>query len=127
MTYLLVALGSAIGGSLRYWLSGLIAARAGQAFPLGTLTVNVVGSFAIVLFALATAPDARLYVPGAWRQFVMVGVCGGFTTFSSFSMQTLALAQGGEWLAAGLNIALSLGLCLAGAWAGAAAAAWINA
>ncbi len=127
MVYLLVAVGSALGGVLRYWLSGLIASRIGQTFPWGTLAVNVGGSFAIVLFAALTAPDARLYVSGEGRQFFMVGVCGGFTTFSSFSLQTLSLAQNGEWLSVGLNVGLSVGLCLIGAWLGAVAAAAINA
>ncbi len=127
MVYLLVAMGSALGGVLRYWLSGLVAGWVGQTFPWGTLAVNVVGSFVIVLFATLTAADARLYVPGEWRQFFMVGVCGGFTTFSSFSMQTLALAQGGEWAGVGLNVALSVGLCLVGAWLGAVTGHALNA
>lgn len=112
---------------MRYWLSGLVANWMGQTFPWGTLLINISGSFAIVFFAALTAPDARIYIPGEWRQFFMVGLCGGYTTFSSFSMQTLALAQGGEWLAAGLNILLSVALCLVGAWAGAVLAALINA
>ncbi|MGE4528299.1 MAG: fluoride efflux transporter CrcB [Rhodospirillaceae bacterium] len=127
MIYLFVAAGSAIGGALRYWMSGLISHWGGQTFPWGTLAVNVSGSFIIVFFAMLTAPDARLYVPGEWRQFFMVGVCGGFTTFSSFSMQTLALAQNGEWASAGMNVGLSVGLCLLGAWLGGAAATLINA
>jgi CrcB protein len=127
MVYLLVAVGSALGGVLRFWLSGLVAGWVGQTFPWGTLLVNVVGSFAIVLFATLTATDARLYVPGEWRQFFMVGVCGGFTTFSSFSMQTLSLAQSGEWAAVGLNVGLSVGLCLVGAWLGAVAGNALNA
>lgn len=127
MIYLLVAAGSALGGVLRYWMSGAISHWGGQTFPWGTLAVNISGSFIIVFFAMLTAPGARLYVPGEWRQFFMVGVCGGFTTFSSFSMQTLALAQNGEWVSAGMNIGLSVGLCLLGAWLGAAAATLINA
>jgi CrcB protein len=126
MTYLLVAIGSAIGGTLRYWLSSLIANWVGQTFPWGTLVINITGSFAIVFFATLTAPEARLYVPGEWRQFFMVGICGGYTTFSSFSMQTLALAQGGEWFNAGLNIFLSVVLCLVGAWLGTVAATLVN-
>jgi CrcB protein len=122
MTYLLIAVGGALGSTLRYWLSGLIANWVGQTFPWGTLTINVTGSFAIGLFASLTAPDARFYVPGEWRQFFMVGVCGGYTTFSSFSLQTMTLAQDGELARAGLNILLSVGLCLAGVWLGNAGA-----
>lgn len=126
MIYVLVAIGGAIGSVLRYWLSGLVAQWVGQTFPWGTLVINVAGSFAIVFFATLTAPEARLYVPGEWRQFFMVGICGGFTTFSSFSMQTLALAQGGEWAQAGANIVLSVMMCLIGAWLGAVAGALVN-
>jgi len=122
MTYLLIAVGGALGSTLRYWLSGLIANWVGQTFPWGTLTINVTGSFAIGLFASLTAPDALFYVPGEWRQFFMVGVCGGYTTFSSFSLQTMTLAQDGELARAGLNILLSVGLCLAGVWLGNAGA-----
>jgi CrcB protein len=126
MTYFLVAIGGAIGSTLRFWLSSLIANWVGQTFPWGTLVINITGSFAIMFFAMLTAPDARIFVPGEWRQFFMVGICGGFTTFSSFSMQTLALAQGGEWLNAGLNVGLSVGLCLFGAWLGAVTANLLN-
>ena len=125
-TYLLVAFGSTIGGTLRYWLSGVIANWVGQTFPLGTLVINITGSFAIGLFATLTGPDGRIFVPGPWRQFFMVGVCGGYTTFSSFSLQTLTLAQDGEWLWAGLNIGLSVLLCLLGVWLGHAGAMFIN-
>lgn len=124
-TYLLVAGGSALGGVLRYWLSGLIAVAVGQTFPWGTLVINVTGSMVIGLFGTVTGPDGRWLVPGEWRQFFMVGVCGGYTTFSSFSLQTLALAQDGEWPAAAANIGLSVGLCLLGVWLGhAAGVAW---
>jgi len=126
MTYLLVALGSALGGTLRYWLSGLIANAFGQAFPWGTLVINVTGSFVIGFFATLTGTDGRFLVPGEWRQFVMVGICGGYTTFSSFSYQTLALAQDGEWFDAGLNIGLSVVLCLVGVWLGTAGAMALN-
>lgn len=117
-TYLLIAIGSAFGGSLRYWLGGLIANWAGPSFPLGTLVINVTGSIAIGFFATLTGPDGRLLVPGPWRQFFMVGICGGYTTFSSFSLQTLTLAQDGEWLGAAANIILSVVLCLLGVWLG---------
>jgi len=126
MTYILIACGSALGGTLRYWLSGLVAEWAGETFPWGTLLINVTGSLAIGLFATLTAPDGRVFVPGEWRQFFMVGICGGYTTFSSFSLQTLTLAQDGEWLWVGLNIVLSVGLCLLGVWLGHVGALALN-
>ena len=126
MTYLLVAIGSALGGTLRYWLSGLIANWVGQTFPWGTLVINITGSFAIGLIASLTGPDGRIFVPSEWRQFLMVGICGGYTTFSSFSLQTLSLAQDGEFLPAALNVGLSVGLCLFGVWLGHAGAMLLN-
>lgn len=126
MSYLLVAIGSTLGGTLRFWLSGVIANSFGQTFPWGTLIINITGSFAIAFFAALTGPDGRIFVPGEWRQFFMVGICGGYTTFSSFSLQTLNLAQDGEWLWAGLNIAGSVLFCLLGAWLGYAGAMLVN-
>lgn len=126
MTYLFVAAGSALGGTLRYWLSGLIANWVGQTFPWGTLFINVTGSVVIGLFATLTGPDGRVFVPGEWRQFFMVGICGGYTTFSSFSLQTLSLTQDGEWLWAGVNVVMSVTLCLFGVWLGHAAAMLLN-
>ncbi|EME70093.1 camphor resistance protein CrcB [Paramagnetospirillum caucaseum] len=126
LTYALVALGSAIGGTLRYWLAAVVSASGAGTFPWGTLVVNVSGSAAIGLFATLTAADGRLYVPSEWRTFFMVGICGGYTTFSSFSLQTLALAQDGEWLAAGMNVMGSVALCLVAVWLGHAAALILN-
>ena len=125
-TYVLVATGSAIGGTLRFWMGGLIANWMGQTFPWGTLVINVTGSFAIGFFATLTGPDGRVFVPGHWRQFFMIGVCGGYTTFSSFSLQTLTLVQDGEWPGAGFNIVLSVALCLLGVWLGHAGAMLLN-
>lgn len=126
MTYLWIALGSAIGGVARHWCSGLVAARVGETFPWGTLVVNVAGSFVIGFFATLTGPDGRLLVrPGA-RQFVMVGLCGGYTTFSSFSLQTLTLLRDGDWARAGLNVAGSVVSCLLAVWLGHVAAAGLN-
>jgi CrcB protein len=113
LAYALVALGSAIGGTLRYWLSGLIADAVGETFPWGTLAINVGGSLVIGFFATMTGPYGRWFVPAEGRIFVMAGICGGFTTFSSFSIQTLTLMQEGEWLAALANVGLSLALSLA--------------
>ena len=112
LNYVLVALGSAMGGISRFWASGFIANRVGQSFPWGTLFVNVTGSFIIGLFATLTAPEGRWLVGPSARNFFMTGFCGGYTTFSSFSLQTLNLAQDEEWLYAGGNAVLSLVLCL---------------
>jgi CrcB protein len=118
MEYVWVALGSALGGMARYWCSGLAARVVSESFPAGTLFVNVLGSFIIGAFAALTGPDGQLLVPAQTRIFVTVGLCGGFTTFSSFSLQTLALWQDGEWLSAAVNIAASVILCLVGVWLG---------
>ena len=104
MLYLWIAIGSALGGVARFWCSGLVATLIGELFPWGTLFVNVTGSFIIGFFAALTGPDGRLLVGPTVRQFVMVGFCGGYTTFSSFSLQTLGLLRDGDWLRAGLNI-----------------------
>ena len=98
----------------------------GETFPVGTLLINVTGSFAIGFFAALTAPEGRWLVSPAFRVFFMVGVCGGYTTFSSFSLQTLNLARDGEWLHAGANAVLSLGLCLVAVWLGYLAAQNFN-
>ena len=127
ITYLWIAVGSALGGMARYACSSLIASGFGQTFPLGTLVINVLGSFVIGFFATLTGPDGRYLVPGDIRQFVMVGLCGGYTTFSSFSLQTLTLAQDGEFVRAGLNIVGSVVLCLLAVWLGYVAAAALNA
>ncbi|WP_244470617.1 fluoride efflux transporter CrcB [Microvirga massiliensis] len=124
--YFWITLGSALGGAARYWCSGMVANAFGATFPWGTLVVNVVGSFIIGFFGTLTGPDGRMFVPSEYRQFVMVGFCGGYTTFSSFSLQTLALMQDGEWGHAGINIGLSVVLCLASVWLGHIAAASVN-
>jgi CrcB protein len=124
--YLFVALGGALGSMGRYWMSGLVATGFGETFPWGTLVVNVVGSFIIGFFGTLTAPDGRLFVGGTTRQFVMTGFCGGFTTFSSFSLNTLNLLNDGEVLYAGGNILGSVTLCLISVWLGSISAAAIN-
>ena len=124
--YLVVALGSALGGAARFGLSGVVARSFGETFPWGTLVVNVLGSFLIGFVATVTGPDGRLLASPASRQFLMPGIFGGFTTFSSFSLQTLSLAQEGEWLQAGGNVAGSVVLCLVGVWLGATLGAWVN-
>ena len=116
--YLWIALGSALGGVGRYWCSGVIARHIGETFPWGTLTVNVVGSLLIGLLATVSEPDGRLLMSTTMRQFFMIGVFGGFTTFSSFSLQTLNLVRDGQWVPASLYILGSVALCLVGVWLG---------
>jgi CrcB protein len=121
-----IFLGAGAGGVLRFLCSNMIARAFGETFPWGTLLVNVSGSFLIGLFAVVTGPDGRLLVGSTARQFVMVGVFGGYTTFSSFSLQTLNLARDGQWWLVAANIAASLVLCLAGVWLGFAAGVAVN-
>ena len=116
MTYLMVALGGALGSVLRFWLGSLIGHKAGAPF-WGTLFVNVTGCFLIGLLG-----NLRENGPGEFdRYFLMVGVMGGYTTFSTFSLQTLELFHAGNTGLAVLNVALSMVLCLLGVWLGAIA------
>lgn len=126
MSYLLIALGSAIGGMARYWCSGLVAQRVGEVFPWGTLAVNVIGSFLIGILGAMSEADGRWYIDPGARQFLMIGVLGGFTTFSSFSLQTLNLLRDGEWLYAVANVAVSVAACLFAVWFGFVVAASLS-
>ncbi len=111
-----IAAGGALGAVLRYWVSSGVYHLTGRAFPYGTLVVNVVGSLAMgLLFVLllersAAAPE--------WRALLMVGLLGAFTTFSTFSMETLALMQEGAWMRAVANVMLSVVACILAAWVG---------
>ena len=125
--YFWIAIGGALGTAGRYWLSGVVARLIGETFPWGTLIINVTGSFVIGFFATLTGPDGRVFVGSTARQFVMIGICGGYTTFSSFSLQTLNLMNDGEWFKAGGNIGLSVALCLIAVWAGQVLASTLNA
>jgi fluoride exporter len=122
-----IFVGGGLGSLARWWASGFVAERLGETFPWGTLLVNVSGSFVIGLFATLTGPEGRLLAPASFRQFFMLGICGGYTTFSSFSLQTLNLADDGEWFRAGANAVLSVVLCLLGVWLGHALALAVNA
>ncbi|MGH7931712.1 MAG: fluoride efflux transporter CrcB [Candidatus Binataceae bacterium] len=118
MAYLLVAMGGALGSMARYGLSGFVGAAIGETFPWGTLFVNVTGALIIGFVASLTGPDGRILVGAPGRQFVMTGICGGYTTFSTFSLETLNLIRGDEWGNAFLNMGLSLAVCLLAVWLG---------
>ncbi len=119
-TYLWVAIGGALGSVGRFWLSGLVASRVGETFPWGTITVNVTGCFVIGVIGALASPEGRMDSPSRAfaTQFLMYGVCGGYTTFSSFSLATLKHLQDREWLYAGGNVILSVTLCLFAVWLG---------
>lgn len=125
-TYIWIALGGAVGSVGRYAIGGAIAGGVSEVFPWGTFVVNVTGCFMIGLFATLTGPDGRVAVPPDFRQFFLVGVCGGYTTFSSFSLQTLTLARDGDMTRASLNVIGSVLFCLIGVWLGTMAGAALN-
>ncbi len=118
--YLWVALGGALGSVARFWVNGLISEKFGATFPWGTLVINVLGSFIIGVIGALAIPEGRLDPPSRVfaTQFVMIGVCGGYTTFSSFSLQTLNLLREREFLYAGGNVVLSVALCMVAVWLG---------
>lgn len=114
LVYLTVALGSALGGAARYGLTRLVTLRVGKHFPWGTLLVNISGCFAIGLFGASALPSGDALA----QVFFTTGLLGGYTTFSSFSLETLYLARQGRPAAALAYLAASLGACLAGTAAG---------
>jgi CrcB protein len=111
-----IAVAGAIGALMRFWVSGWVYGLFGRSFPYGTLAVNIVGSlvmglsFVLLVERLGSAPE--------WRAFVMVGFLGAFTTFSTFSLETVQLLEGGEFARALLNVMVSVVLCLGAAWFG---------
>jgi len=120
LAYFWIAIGGALGSVARFWCNGLISEKMGPTFPWGTLIVNVVGSFIIGVIGAASAPEGRLnpQTRAFATQFFMIGICGGYTTFSSFSLQTLDLLREREWLYAGGNALLSVVLCMIAVWLG---------
>ena len=126
LAYVLIAIGSALGGMGRFFFSGLVMSFTGGTFPYGTMFVNVTGCLIIGFFATLTGPEGRLLVGTPARQFVMIGICGGYTTFSSFSLETLNLMNSGEWAAAALNAGLSVLLCIVSVSIGYVAAMALN-
>lgn len=122
---LLIALGGALGSVARFWL-GLLLAPVSRHFPFAILSINIIGSFIIAFFAVLTLMNSRFPMPEHIRLFVMVGICGGFTTFSSFSFNTFELFIMGAPLRAFMNIILSVVLCLVATAFGYYAAQMIN-
>ncbi len=115
---ILVGMGGAAGSLLRYWLTLITAQLVGEAFPWGTLAINVLGSLVIGAFAALTGSNGDFSGNQSLRLLVMVGICGGFTTFSSFSLQTLTLLRAGQTLQAALYAAASVALCVIATAAG---------
>jgi CrcB protein len=120
LAYLWIALGGALGSVGRFWLNGIVSRHFGETFPWGTMFINVTGSFVIGIIGALASPEGRMDSQSrAFAvQFLMIGVCGGYTTFSSFSWQTLRLMQDREWLYAGGNVILSVTLCMIAVWLG---------
>jgi CrcB protein len=115
-----IAVGSAIGGVSRYLVGGLSQRLAGGTFPAGTLLINVTGSF-LLGFVLRYGIETTTLTPEV-RAFLTIGFCGGYTTFSSFSYETIALAEDGQWTRAALYVTLSVGLSLVATFLGVVAA-----
>lgn len=127
MSYFWVAIGSALGGLLRYTLTRMTLNIDKIGFPFGTVAINILGSFVIAFFGTLTLQNGRYPASDNMRLFVMVGICGGFTTFSSFSLQTFDLLRTGAWGRAVTNVALSVVLCLSAVALGHFAAQhWVN-
>jgi len=130
MNYLVIGLGGAFGSMLRFGIGTLIdtsVQKTGTIFPWGTIIVNITGCFIIGFIAtISAAGEGRLFLSPLTRNFITIGILGGYTTFSSFSLQTLTLMQSGQRWEALANVLLSVVLCLVGVWLGAMLAASIN-
>ncbi len=124
-TCLIVMFGGALGTLARYLIS-VFAAPFSRDLPWGTISINIIGSFIIGFFGTLTLAQGRFPVSENARLFVMVGLCGGFTTFSSFSLQTLDLMRNGAFVRACLNVVLSVVLCVSAVAVGHLAAAYFN-
>ncbi len=119
--YFWIAVGGAIGSMARHWSTSIGALLFGASFPWGTLLINIIGSFVIGFFFSITGPNGQFDASVNARLFVMTGICGGYTTFSAFSLQTLTMIQNGAWLRGGIYVAASVVLCLFAVWGGYAA------
>jgi CrcB protein len=127
VAYLWVAIGGALGSVARYALGNAMTMAVGAEFPWGTLLINILGSFVISFFSVLTGTNSRLPLPFEARVFVTVGLCGGFTTFSAFSLQTVELARAGQPGRAALYVAASAALCIIACTLGFVSASALNA
>jgi fluoride exporter len=118
MMYFWVALGSALGGVARHLIGLAGADLVGDMFPWATIFINATGSFVIGLFAVISGTDSPYLIRTESRVFVMMGLCGGYTTFSAFSLQSFLLIWEGHAFAAAVNVILSMLLCLTSVWLG---------
>ena len=127
--FLIIGLGGALGSMARFGVASLIdnmMQKTGPVFFVGTMLVNITGCLLIGFIFAISDTEGRFYLSPLVRQFVLVGFLGGYTTFSSFSLQTLLLAQDGQWVQAAANVLLSVVLCLVGVWLGATLAGMLN-
>jgi CrcB protein len=118
LPWLAVAAGGALGSVARFWMTGAVTTLTGARFPYGTLLINILGSFVIGVVAGLTLTPSRMGMHPDVRIFLMVGICGGFTTFSAFSLQTLELIQTGDVIPAALYVAASVVFCMIFVWFG---------
>ncbi len=127
--YLVIGLGGALGSMLRFglgsWIDSGMSKGTGPLFPWGTIVVNITGCLVIGFIGVVSMGD-RAWISPLARTFIMIGILGGYTTFSSFSYQTLSLAQGGQWGGAAANVLISVVLCLVGTWLGATLGGWLQ-
>ena len=112
LDFLAISLGAVVGANLRYWMSRYSVRLLGPVFPYGTLTINVLGSFIVGFFVIWTTQ--RVMVDPRWRLLVVVGFCGGYTTFSSYAFETMAFFEAGQWTLLAANfLANNVLACLA--------------
>ncbi len=120
--FFLIAIGGALGSVARYYASRFLMELSGGTFPVGTMFVNITGAIVIGFIAALAAPESPFFISPQARLFLMTGICGGYTTFSTFSLETVALLNDGQWLSASVNAVGSVILCLVAVWLGSVAA-----